>query len=110
MRQLKKYKSELERCIRRFRERIEKLLDSPIQIILFGSYARGDETEGSDVDLLVVVPKLDKRTLDLLLEAAWEAGYEAGMVFSVVPIATDELDKFKESPFFKAVQLEGIRL
>ncbi|MGK5083871.1 nucleotidyltransferase domain-containing protein [Bdellovibrionota bacterium FG-1] len=28
----------------------------PIRVFLFGSRARGDETEGSDYDLLVIVP------------------------------------------------------
>jgi uncharacterized protein len=28
----------------------------PLQVILFGSYARGDADEASDIDLLVVVP------------------------------------------------------
>lgn len=33
--------------------RIERAID-PDRIVLFGSYARGDATENSDVDLLVV--------------------------------------------------------
>lgn len=110
MKQMKERRSELEQWIHRFWERVEKLLDSPVRVTLFGSYARGEETEGSDIDLLVVVPKLDKRTLDVLLEAAWEVGYEAGMVFSVVPVAVDELARLAESPFLQAVQREGVRL
>jgi len=35
-------------------------LASPDQIILFGSYARGDNTEKSDVDLLIVKKSLKK--------------------------------------------------
>jgi len=31
----------------------------PEEIILFGSYAKGTEREGSDVDLLVVMPDTD---------------------------------------------------
>jgi predicted nucleotidyltransferase len=33
----------------------------PIQIILFGSYARGEATAHSDVDLLVVFPELSSK-------------------------------------------------
>jgi predicted nucleotidyltransferase len=39
-------------------ERIVSLFD-PERIILFGSYARGDAGEESDVDLLVVVPSCE---------------------------------------------------
>lgn len=42
-----------ERIVRRFR---------PLQIILFGSHARGDAGSQSDVDLLIVLPQIvDKR-------------------------------------------------
>ena len=33
----------------------------PVQIILFGSWARGDAQEDSDVDLLVVLPKVEHK-------------------------------------------------
>jgi predicted nucleotidyltransferase len=102
--------SGIERVVRRFREMVEKVLSSPVQVILFGSYARGEASEGSDVDLLVVVPKLDKKVLDVLLEAAWEVGFEADIVLSVVPVAASQLKILAESPFFQAVQREGIRL
>jgi len=36
----------------------------PLRIILFGSHARGDASSGSDVDLLVVLPRVtDKRKM-----------------------------------------------
>jgi len=35
-------------------------LASPDQIILFGSYARGDNTKKSDIDLLIVKKSLEK--------------------------------------------------
>jgi predicted nucleotidyltransferase len=44
-----------------FIEKITSLivsLASPDQIVLFGSYARGDNTEKSDVDLLIIKKEL----------------------------------------------------
>ena len=40
---------------------------APERVILFGSYARGDATADSDVDLLVVMPT-KKKVLDQALE------------------------------------------
>lgn len=39
-------------------EAVRLLVDEfdPLEVILFGSYARGDANEASDIDLLVVVP------------------------------------------------------
>ena len=48
-------------CIAMMTERIVRDFD-PLQIILFGSHARGDADEQSDIDLLVVFSELtDKR-------------------------------------------------
>ena len=44
-----------EQEIRRVAERIGRQADAE-QVILFGSYARGEATEHSDVDLLVIAP------------------------------------------------------
>jgi len=48
---------------------------SPLKIYLFGSYAWGNPTEGSDVDLLVVVEKSEERKLKRPFEghmALWD--------------------------------------
>jgi len=37
----------------------------PLIIYLFGSYACGDADDGSDIDLLVVVPDTDKSTREI---------------------------------------------
>jgi uncharacterized protein len=34
---------------------------NPLEIVVFGSYARGDARPGSDLDLLVVVPEPENR-------------------------------------------------
>ena len=41
-------------------ERIVQTFD-PIRVVLFGSRARGEEHAGSDVDLLVVLPKVENK-------------------------------------------------
>lgn len=104
------FHSHLDPWIRRLRSRLEEGFGSSVQVILFGSYARGEAAPDSDVDLLVVVPRLDKQAMDLILEAAWEASFEAGVVFSVIPITADELRLLAESPFLRTVQREGILL
>jgi len=100
--------TEAVRLAAELRQRLLKTLGEPLQVILFGSQARGDATEESDVDVVVLVPDLGKQTLDTVLEAAWEVGFEAGKVISVVPVTFEEMDHLSSSPFFQAVQREGI--
>lgn len=90
------------------RNRLEKAFGARIQIILFGSQARGEATDEADIDVLVILPDLDKNTLDTVLEIAWEVGFEAGKVISVVPATHEELPRLSASPFFQAVQRDGI--
>jgi predicted nucleotidyltransferase len=45
------------------------------KIILFGSFARGDETPDSDIDLCVLTPVMDRRPRDIgvdLRMAIWD--------------------------------------
>lgn len=46
--------SELENVIPRFRRELERIGVHVERILLFGSYARGEAREGSDIDLIVV--------------------------------------------------------
>jgi len=39
----------------------------PARVILFGSYARGDAWEGSDVDFLVIEPEVPNRHAEMVL-------------------------------------------
>jgi uncharacterized protein len=52
----------------RLRTAVERLVAAarPKQIILFGSYARGDADAHSDIDLLVVEPAVDDRYEEMI--------------------------------------------
>ena len=52
-------------------QRVARAASRPATVIVFGSYARGDATEASDLDLVVVQPELvDKAAEYLRLKAA----------------------------------------
>jgi predicted nucleotidyltransferase len=49
-------------------------LVSPDQIVLFGSYARGDNTEKSDIDLLII--KKDLKNSNEITDLLYRAFYD----------------------------------
>jgi predicted nucleotidyltransferase len=55
-----------ESTIREAARRMAAVAHAPIRIILFGSYARGDADEGSDLDLMVVEREIPDYTQEYL--------------------------------------------
>lgn len=81
------------------------------QVILYGSVARGTQTEESDVDIAVIVRKYTETMHDQMIDFTVELELEYNKVFSVLLI---DYDNFKEweniLPFYKNVKKEGITL
>lgn len=68
----------------------------PLRIVMFGSHARGDPREDSDLDLLVVLPSLgDKRKAAVAMLKALR-GIPADI--EVIPTDLAEIDRRGEMP------------
>jgi len=79
------------------------------EIRIFGSRARGDATEQSDMDVLVVVDRLDHAIEKHISDCAWEAGFAYDIVLVPVVVTTETLKNspLRESAFVKNVYREG---
>ena len=82
------------------------------QIILYGSVARGSNSEESDIDIaLIVKDKLDGDTEDRLSDFIVEMNLKYDKVFSVIDIETDRFTAWKMIvPFYQNVSREGVVL
>ena len=84
------------------------------EVILFGSYARNQQNEESDIDIIVLVNE-DKMKLKLyshaVAEAVTELNLKYDLVLSVILQNTAEYEEYKEVlPFFINIQREGVPL
>ena len=70
------------------------------EIRVFGSRARGDATEESDLDVLVVVDYLDHEIEKYISDCAWEAGFPEDIIIMPVTIS---LETLKNSPISESV-------
>ncbi len=83
------------------------------QIFLYGSYARGDANEESDVDLLILINRktisyADKKKLTVPL---FRLGYEKGHIISpYVETKEDWEKKYYYTPLYSNIIKEGLEI
>ena len=83
--------------------------DNIIKIILFGSVARGDDTEESDIDILIVTTDSDELT-DEINRAAVDIILEKDEFISPHVMSEEHYKKTIDYPFLTNVLKEGVVL
>ncbi len=83
-------------------------------VILYGSYARGDYDEESDIDIVILVDK-DRETLSASFEEivkfSSDIDLEYGIMLSPSVLPYDEFIKYKEDlPYYTNIASEGVVL
>lgn len=82
------------------------------EIILYGSYVRGQETSESDIDIAVILrlpdtDELHRKMIDIVVDNE----LELEITLSVITIEEDNLNEWKSTlPFYKNLLKEGISL
>ena len=82
-----------------------------VDIVLYGSYARGDYTENSDIDIVAVVHG-SRMELQQKLKEVWDRSVEVGLendiVVSPTVIPYDEFKKYQDTlPYYRNIMQEG---
>jgi len=82
------------------------------EVILYGSAARAQLDEESDIDLLVVLPKTDWEIQKQIIGVCFEAQLQCGRVFSATCYTTNEMkdSPLRSSPLVLAARREGQHL
>ena len=100
----------MQELLHEFRERVDQIYgDRLLQVILFGSEARGDAGPESDIDMVLVfrgevVPGQEITRLGPLLA---EFNLRFARLISVVPLSAAQYEATDE-PFLRQVRQEGI--
>ncbi len=84
------------------------------QVILYGSYARGDFRQDSDVDVMVLVDLPDTQ-IESYSDALSELGFEYNIKYDIwfMPVVKNELhfgEWSADYPFYSNIVKEGITL
>ncbi|MDO9045527.1 MAG: nucleotidyltransferase domain-containing protein [Methanobacteriaceae archaeon] len=77
------------------------------KIILFGSVARGDDNEESDIDILIVSTKKSE-TKDKIMAKITDALLDREIYISAKVISQNEYENLKTSYFISNINKEGV--
>lgn len=89
------------------------LLEPTAKVIVFGSFARGENRKDSDLDLVILLDKkkitrIDEKRIKYPL---YEIEFESGQVISPLVLSkTDWETRHKITPFYQVVSSEGFEL
>ncbi len=80
-------------------------------LVLYGSYARGEADEGSDVDLLLLLEgEVDSAAEIIRAESVkWTLALDSDYAVSIIPISVDDYQRPGE-PFIMNARREGARI
>lgn len=84
------------------------------EVLVYGSFARGEQGPDSDIDLLILLPEGERVSYDEgmrikspLYRLEWSTGT---MISPLVYTRKEWLERHKGSPFFDNVQREAVAL
>ncbi len=91
------------------KEKLSKVVHL-IDFRVFGSRARGDADEYSDMDVFLEVESLNKEMKEKISDIVWEVGFEYRIVISSLLFTRDELENspLRSSPIVRNIIQEGV--
>jgi predicted nucleotidyltransferase len=87
---------------------VARLLDFRV----FGSRARGEADEYSDMDIFIEVESLNLQLRERIADIVWEVGLENSLVISALIYTREEVENspLRASPIVESIMEDGIRV
>jgi predicted nucleotidyltransferase len=83
-----------------------------IDFRIFGSKARSERHEYSDLDVFIEVETLDRDVKEKIFDVVWEVGFKHFIYISPLIFTKDEIENspLKASPIVKNIVIAGIKV
>lgn len=106
-----KLKDNEEQALKNLREALLKKYPI-IDFRLFGSKARGEGREDSDLDVMIEIPSYDRATVSDIDDMIYWINLDYDVFISALIFGKDELEEgpMSEAPIYKVIQREGVPL
>jgi len=95
-----------------FKKDLKDKINDVAEIKLFGSYARGTQKSDSDVDILLVLNKVDNKKKDIIVDIVRDIMQQKSKYFSthIYSLSEYRLLQKMQTPLMKSIKSEAINL
>jgi len=103
--------TQIQKAIQALKQGLVHRFGTDVELRIFGSVARGDYHEHSDIDILVVLPdKVDNAVEEQVFDMAYDIELEYGLVIGTIVYSRDfwYSDRAAVMPLYKNIQREGL--
>ncbi len=105
----------IQKAINEFIKGINNILKDKLKkVILYGSYARGDYKENSDLDIIILTDLTEDEIVDIrtqIWDFAYDVGLENDIIISALIKNINDYNYWLDTvPFYMNVQKEGVLL
>jgi len=90
-----------------------RLTEPTATVILYGSYARGENNKQSDIDILILVDrdKLSYSEEQKISDPLYDLEFETGLIISPLIFSRNDWEtRHAITPFYKNVKKDGVQL
>lgn len=103
---------DIRKILKKFKQRLKRLYGERLTAMyLFGSYARGDNEDGTDLDILVVLNTFRFHSSEISRTADLVSDLSLDYLITVSPMFMRERDwRLGKKPLLRNVKSEGIKL
>jgi len=102
----------IDHILLRTKESLEQIYgDRLVEVILYGSFAKDEFTEDSDIDIAVVLKgRVNKaKEIDRIYDVLYNLMLETGELISINPLSEEEI-KNSIWPLYYHIRTEGIKI
>jgi len=100
----------IEKILKEFKEKlIELYKDQLVDVLLYGSYARGEQREDSDIDIAVILKGNIEpfKEIDRITEFSYDLSLKYSVLISIHPVSETDYSS-RNYPFLLNLREEGI--
>lgn len=99
---------EIIEIVKKYLASLSRVGINAVKGVLFGSFARGDANEWSDIDLIVIAPEFNEEKTLALVENLWLATKYADSRIEPIPCGVKEWEEDEDRPIIDIARREGI--